>query len=71
MGMLTTLRPEVLRVSASDGNVLVDAPGLAVTLDIEAASFLSDELLAGCAAARRQQRASIAQETFLDESSPR
>ena len=68
--MLTTLRPEVLRVSASDGNVLVDPPGLAVTLDIEAASFLSDELLAGCAAARRQQRASIAQGSFLDESSP-
>ena len=52
-GMLTTLRPEVLSVTANEGRVLIDAPGLAVTLDIEPASFLSDELLAGCAAARR------------------
>jgi hypothetical protein len=59
IGMPTTLRPEVLIVSASDGSVLVDAPGLAVTLDLEAASFLSDELLAACAMARRQLKAQI------------
>ena len=52
--MPATLRPQDLNVSASDGSVLVDAPGLAVTLDLEAASFLSDELLAACAMARRQ-----------------
>ncbi len=40
--MLITLRPEVLSVSANEGMVLIDAPGPAVTLDIEAASALSD-----------------------------
>ena len=68
--MLTTLRPEVLSVTANEGRVLIDAPGLAVTLDIEAASFLSDELLAGCAAARRQQHATVAQSTHLGQSQP-
>ena len=52
--MPATLRPQDLNVSASDGSVLVDAPGLAVTLDLEAASLLSDELLAAGAMARRQ-----------------
>jgi hypothetical protein len=66
--MLTTLRPEILSVSANEGRVLIDAPDLAVTLDIETASFLSDELLAGCASARRQQHATIAQSTHLGQS---
>jgi len=39
--MLITLRSEVLSVSANEGLVLIDAPGLAVTLHIEAASALS------------------------------
>jgi len=68
--MLTTLRPEVLSVSATDGRVLIDAPGLAVTLDIETSSFLSNELLAGCASARRQQHATVAQSTHLGQSQP-
>lgn len=68
--MLTTLRPEILSVSANEGRVFIDAPGLAVTLDIETASFLSDELLAGCASARRQQHATIAQSTHLGQSQP-
>ena len=68
--MLTTLRPEILSVSANEGGVLIDAPGLAVTLDIETASFLSDELLAGCASARRQQHATIAQSMHLGQSQP-
>jgi len=68
--MLTTLRPEILSVSANEGRVLIDAPGLAVTLDIETASFLSDELLARCASARRQQHAAIAQLTHLGQSQP-
>jgi len=41
IGMLRTLRPEILNVSANEGRVLIDRPGLAVTLDIEAASALS------------------------------
>jgi hypothetical protein len=45
--MLRTLRPEILNVSANEGRVLIDGPGVAVTLDIEAASVLSDQLLAG------------------------
>lgn len=53
--MLKTLRPEILNVSSSDGKVLVDAPGLAVTLDVEAASFLSDQLIAAVSTARLQQ----------------
>jgi len=57
--MLITLRSEVLSVSANEGLVLIDAPGLAVTLDIEAASALSDQLLAGCTLAGQQQRAAI------------
>lgn len=59
--MLITLRPEVLSVSANEGMVLIDAPGPAVTLDIEAASALSDQLLAECTSARQQQRAAIGQ----------
>ena len=52
--MLITLRSEVLSVSANEGLVLIDALGLAVTLDIEAASALSDQLLAGCTLVRQQ-----------------
>jgi hypothetical protein len=59
--MLRTLRPEILNVSATEGRVLIDGPGVAVTLDIEAASVLSDQLLAGCTSARRQQRDAIGQ----------
>lgn len=59
--MLITFRPEVLSVSANEGMVLIDGPGLAVTLDIEAASVLSNQLLAGCTSARRQQRDAIGQ----------
>jgi len=46
IGVLNTLRPEVLSVSANEGLVLIDGLALAVTLDIEAASALSDQLLA-------------------------
>jgi len=59
--MLITLRPEILNVSATEGRLLTDGPGLAVTLDIEAASALSDQLLAVCTLARQQQRAVIGQ----------
>jgi hypothetical protein len=66
--MLTTLRPEILSVSVNEGSVLIDAPGLAVTLDIETASFLSDELLAASASARRQQHALIDQCAHVGQS---
>jgi hypothetical protein len=69
IGMLITLRTEDLSVSANEGMVLIDGPGLAVTLDIEAASALSDQLLAGCTLARQQQRAAIGQVAH-SESSP-
>ncbi len=35
--MLRTLSPEVLNVSANEGAVLFNGPGLALTLNIEAA----------------------------------
>ena len=41
--------------------VLIDGPGLGVTLDNEAALAQSDQLLAGCTLARQQQRAAIGQ----------
>jgi len=68
--MLRTLRPEILNVSANEGRVLIDGPGVAVTLDIEAASVLSDQLLAGCTSARRQQRDAIGQVPLSDPCSP-
>ncbi|MEG8029377.1 hypothetical protein [Sphingomonas aerolata] len=68
--MLRTLRPEILNVSANEGRVLIDGPGVAVTLDIEAASVLSDQLLAGRTSARRQQRDAIGQVPHSDPCSP-
>ena len=59
--MMITLGPGDLGISVNEGLVLVDGPGLAVTLDIETASTLSDQLLAGCALARHQQRVAIGQ----------
>jgi hypothetical protein len=41
--------------------VLVEAPGVVATLDVEAASLLSDQLLAACGMARIQQHAEINQ----------
>ena len=69
IGMPITLRSEVLSVSANAGLVLIDGPGLAVTLDIEAASALSDQLLAGCTLARHQKRTAIGQAPHLGPSS--
>jgi hypothetical protein len=56
-----TLRGEAFSISACEGMVLVEAPGVAVTLDVEAASLLSDQLLAACGMARIQQHAEIDQ----------
>jgi hypothetical protein len=67
--MQRTLRPEILNVSATEGRVLIDGPGFAITLAIEAASQLSDQLLAGCALPRRQQRVAIGRAPH-SESSP-
>jgi len=68
-GMLRTLRPENLNVSATEGRVLIDGPGVAVTLNVEAASALSDQLLAGCTLARQQKRAAISQASHSGPSS--
>ncbi|QCB43003.1 hypothetical protein E5673_12885 [Sphingomonas sp. PAMC26645] len=57
--MAETLRPDEVEVTAFEGRVLVEAPGLVVTVDVEAASLLSDRLLAACGSARLQQHASI------------
>ena len=56
-----TLRREAFSISASEGTVLIEAPGVAATLDIDAASFLADELLAACGVARLQQRRTLGQ----------
>lgn len=57
--MADTLRPDSFEITAFEGRVLVEAPGLAATLDVEAASLLSDQLLGACGAARLQQHAEI------------
>jgi hypothetical protein len=45
--------------------VLVEAPGVVATLDVEAAALLSDQLLAACEMARIQQHAEIDQPSEL------
>ena len=57
--MADLLRPDAFEITAFEGRVLVEAPGVVATLDVEAASLLSDQLLAACGAARLQQRAAI------------
>jgi hypothetical protein len=59
------LRREAFSISASQGMVLVEAPGVVATLDVEAASLLSDQLLAACGMARIQQHAEINQPSEL------
>ena len=54
--MAETLRPGAFEVTAFEGLVLVQAPGLAVTLDVEAAALLSDQLSAVRGSARSQQQ---------------
>lgn len=57
--MAETLRPKAFNITAFEGSVLVEAPGLVATLDVEAASFLSDQLLAACGSAQLPQHAAI------------
>lgn len=59
--MAGTLQPDAFEITAFMGRVLVEAPGMAATLDVEAASLLSDQLLAACGSARLQQHAAIHQ----------
>lgn len=59
--MAETLRAKAFNITAFEGSVVVEAPGLVATLDVEAASFLSDQLLAACGSARLQQHAAIGQ----------
>lgn len=57
--MTDALRPEAFTISASEGMVLVEAPGVVATLDIDAALLLSDQLLAACGSAGLQKHAAI------------
>ena len=59
--MAETLRPDEFEITACEGRVLVEAPGVVATLDVEAASTLSDQLLAACGAARLQQHRFVGQ----------
>lgn len=67
--MAEALRPDEFEITAFEGRVLVEAPGLVATLDVEAASFLSDQLLAACALARLQQHRAIDRPLDRDPSS--
>lgn len=68
--MTETLRPEAFEITAFEGRVLVEAPGIVATLDVEAASTLSDQLLAACGSARLQQRRAIGQEKIGEHNRP-
>jgi hypothetical protein len=59
--MADVLRPDEFAITAFEGRVLVEASGIVATLDVEAASLLSDRLLAACGSARLQQHAAIGQ----------
>ncbi len=59
--MAETLRPDAFEITATEGRVLIEAPGVVATLDVDAASTLSDQLLAACGVARLQQHAAIDQ----------
>lgn len=67
--MAEVLPPEAFTISASEGMVLVEAPGVVATLDVGAASALSDCLLAACGTARLQQHAAIGQAPYSEPSS--
>ena len=54
--MADTLRPDSFEITAFEGRVLIQAPGLAVTLDVEAAALLSDQLSAACRSAKLQRQ---------------
>lgn len=54
--MIQTLRAEAFNVTAVEGQIQLNAPGLIATLNVDVASFLSDQLLAACEAAQLQQR---------------
>jgi hypothetical protein len=66
--MAKALRPDAFEITAFEGRVLVKAPGLVATLDVEAASLLSDRLLAACGSTRLQQHASVDQAPGLGSS---
>lgn len=65
--MAETLRPDAFEITAVEGRVLIEAPGVVATLDVEAASTLSDQLLAACGTARLQQRRAIGQTNTAED----
>ncbi|MEG3162307.1 hypothetical protein U1763_17530 [Sphingomonas sp. LB2R24] len=50
--MADLLRPDAFKVTVFDGTVLIEASGLAATLEPEAAQCLADQLLEACGSAR-------------------
>ncbi|MGC5797008.1 hypothetical protein [Sphingomonas sp. NFX23] len=68
--MADVLRPNEFEITAFEGRVLVEAPGIVATLDIDAASLFSDRLLAACGSARLQQHAAVGQAPNAGSSSP-
>ncbi|MEG8016791.1 hypothetical protein [Sphingomonas sp. LR55] len=68
--MAETLRPDAFEITATEGKVLMEAPGIVATLNVEAASTLSDQLLAACGSARLQQRRAIGQEKIGQDNHP-
>lgn len=59
--MTEPLRHDAFNISANEGMVLVDAPGVVATIGIEAAFILSDQPLAACASARLQRHRALDQ----------
>ena len=57
--MAETLPAEAFNITAFEGKVLVEAPGVIATVDVETASFLSEQLLVACGSARLQQHRAI------------
>ena len=67
--MAETLRPGAFEITAFEGRVLIEAPGVVATLDVEAVSTLSDQLLAACGSARLQQHRAVGQAPNSEPSS--
>ena len=57
--MAETLPAEAFNITAFEGKVLVEAPGVVATVDVETASFLSEQLLVACGSARLQPHRAI------------
>ena len=68
--MAETLRPDAFEIRAFEGRVLVEAPGVVATFNVEAAFILSDRLIAACGAAGLQTRRTIGQQVVVEDNRP-